>query len=377
MKVLKTNKRLSKTEREDAILIALVELFIKTNKPVGSSSLQEKLHSLSPATIRNYFVKLEEKGFLKQQHSSGGRIPTYLAYKEYASIYENNLEKEEKFLSEKLKKETKEVTSFLHMAAELLSETLSLATFISSPHFDQDFIQDVKLIQLDKTRILCISITEFGQIKTEMLYLNEEINNLKNIENFFLWRLNKASKPFFQTEKDLKLAQHLYNEAMLRHFIGYNASDIYRTGLSKLLSYPEFKDTSLLADSLSLIENPIHISRLIKESAKKDGISYFIGDDLKSFGTSEIAIALIPYYINQTAIGSIAILGPIRMNYKEVFSTLHLFSKYISETLTKSVYKFKISFKAEESFKNKFLSYNNSILLEDKNRSRDVKKTRK
>ncbi|HEX4839979.1 MAG TPA: heat-inducible transcriptional repressor HrcA, partial [Rhabdochlamydiaceae bacterium] len=71
-----------KDKREKWVLLGLVELYLETGKPVGSNTLRENgFDSLSSATIRNYFSKLEEDGFLKQQHSSGGRIPTSSAYR--------------------------------------------------------------------------------------------------------------------------------------------------------------------------------------------------------------------------------------------------------------------------------------------------------
>ena len=81
-------KRLVKQDKEAAILFGLIELYIKTNEPVGSNSLKEKgFDYMSSATIRNYFAKLEEKGLLTQQHASGGRLPTAKAFKLYAEKY--------------------------------------------------------------------------------------------------------------------------------------------------------------------------------------------------------------------------------------------------------------------------------------------------
>src|SRR5579872_5172493 len=83
-------KKLPKTDREQAVLLGLVELYLRTGKPIGSQTLQENgFESLSSATIRNYFSKMEEKGLLKQAHTSGGRIPTEKAYRLYADQHLN------------------------------------------------------------------------------------------------------------------------------------------------------------------------------------------------------------------------------------------------------------------------------------------------
>ncbi len=81
-------KRIGKQDRERKVLLGLVDYYIKTGKPVGSNTLKEVgFEELSSATIRNYFANLEEEGYLSQSHSSGGRIPTNLAYRTYAHAY--------------------------------------------------------------------------------------------------------------------------------------------------------------------------------------------------------------------------------------------------------------------------------------------------
>jgi heat-inducible transcriptional repressor len=81
-------KKPTKDERERLILFGLVDLYLQSGKPIGSNTLRENgFEALSSATIRNYFAKLEEEGLVKQQHSSGGRIPTATAYKIYAEAH--------------------------------------------------------------------------------------------------------------------------------------------------------------------------------------------------------------------------------------------------------------------------------------------------
>ena len=78
-------RKLPKGDREQAVLLGLIELYLQHGKPVGSQTLQENgFDSLSTATIRNYFGKMESEGYLKQQHTSGGRIPTQKAFRLYA-----------------------------------------------------------------------------------------------------------------------------------------------------------------------------------------------------------------------------------------------------------------------------------------------------
>lgn len=376
-------KKPAKDQREKQVLLGLVELYLQTGKPIGSNTLKENgFENLSSATIRNYFARLEEDGYLKQQHSSGGRIPTHLAYKIYA---ENSLktavleDKERDHLHTQLFKQTREIAAYLQHAAEVVSQETRCAMFLSAPRFDQDFVLDIKLVSIDHSRCLCILITDFGLVHTETLYTEKKLSNhsLKRIEAYFHWRITGMDKPVLSPEEEL-LAERFYKEIMLRHIVSYtnfSAEDIYKTGFSRLLSYPDFNDASALASGLALFENPNQLRALLKECGTAGELCCWIGDDLQMLApnVSACSVIAIPYRINQTVAGAMAILGPNRILYKRLFGILQTASDYISETLTKSMYKFKITFRQPQAapldFKNQnpnFRDQTRCLLLEDK-----------
>lgn len=349
-------KKLPKTDREQAVLLGLIELYLKTGKPIGSHTLQENgFETLSSATIRNYFSKMEMQGYLKQQHTSGGRLPTDKALRLYTNTYQSQgiIEKDQEEALEKIfKKESKEIATFLNQAADALSALTQCAVFISSPRFDQDFIQDVKLLQIDSIKLLSVLITDFGLIHTETIYLERAVDAsfLRTCEEYFLWRMNKGEKPMFRTDAEAKMAQRIYNEIMVRHVVGYANfpnEEIFRTGLSKLLAYPEFNDAAALANSLSLLEDETQMRAILRETIKNNELSSWIGDELCPHvpASSECTIIAIPYRINQTVAGSIALLGPTRLPYRNLFGLVRAFSEKISRALTNSIYKYKITFR--------------------------------
>ncbi|MBS0629744.1 MAG: heat-inducible transcriptional repressor HrcA [Verrucomicrobia bacterium] len=350
-----TLKRPPKDEREKQVLMGLVELYLETGAPVGSSTLRDYgFEHLSSATIRNYFSTLEKGGYLKQQHSSGGRIPTEEAFKLYVQM---NLskpdikEKEASAIREKLSKSTREVASYLQRAAEVLAESTQCAVFLSSPRFDQDFVLDIKLVEIDSNRCLCVLITDFGMVHTEILYLEKGIShaNLNRISHYLQWRISGIEKPKLNAEEE-KLADFFYKEIMLRHIVTYSnfsVEDIYKTGFSKLLSYPDFNNATSLASSLSLFENEGDLRTLLKQSCEKQELCCFLGDDFKMLATelSGCSIIVIPYRIHQTMAGAIALLGPNRLPYRRLFGIMETAAEALSQTLTSSLYKFKISFR--------------------------------
>ncbi len=375
-------KTSGKQERELKVLLGLVDYFIRSGKPVGSNTLKEAgFDNLSSATIRNYFANLEETGYLKQLHTSGGRVPTEKAYRLFAKEHLDQQTLEEK-IAERLNQiksyENKEIAAYLNTAVELLSQLTQTAVFISAPRFDQDFIIDIKLIGIDATRTACILVTNFGAIHTEILYTEKKLSNfaIKRIENYFHWRLSGLDRPENLEDDEEAVAQKFYNEVMVRYIVGYShyyEEEIYRTGFSRLLHYPDFETPTALANSLGLFENIPGMRLLLKETERHGHIRYWVGEDLLPYSASSpnCAVVAIPYCINQKVVGALGLLGPMRVPYRELFGTIDYFSHCVSEALTKSLYRFKITFRQpqeKDQAEQPILAHTSSILLEDKTR---------
>ncbi len=373
-------KRGGKQAREHSVLIGLIEYYIETGKPVGSNTLKEcGFEDLSSATIRNYFANLEKKGLLTQAHSSGGRIPTDRAFR----LYGHEILETDTFLPEIGEaEESREIAAFLQESAEKLCHLTGYPVFLSAPRFDHDFVADVKLVPININRCLCVLITDFGVIKTEIIHLDQKLTTFftKKMEGYFHFRLTGHDKPENLTTEEEQTGQRLYNEVMVRYIVGYSNfidEELYRTGFSKLLNYPEYHDTTLLASSLALFENSHALRLMIRETMKKNTLNFWISDDLNRFTseTPDCTIIALPYAINHQPAGAIGIMGPTRLPYKKVFSLVKAMAGHISQTLTKSVYKFKITFRQPhegtlylQQEERKMLGQSRMTLLEDKRR---------
>jgi heat-inducible transcriptional repressor len=349
-------KRTAKYDRERKVLLGLIEHHIKTGKPVGSTTLKEsEFDNLSSATIRNYFAKLEEEGYLSQQHSSGGRLPTNKAYRFYAEEqFQSPIvsPENESILKEIGKSETHEIGAFLPEAAEILSSITNNPVFLSAPRFDHDFVSNLKLMPLDHNRCLCVLITNFGVIKTEVLHIDRKISSFsyKRMEAYFNWRLTEHDKPENLSIEEELIAQKFYNELMVRYIVGYSNftdEEIFRTGFSKLLIYPEMYDISTLSKSLALFENVHGMRLMLKECTKLNKLKFWIGEDLAPFSMDipECTVIAAPYHINEKAVGAIGLLTPIRVPYGQMFGAMLHFAQNISEALTRNIYKFKITYR--------------------------------
>ena len=352
-------QKFNKKQRQLGVLIGLVDHYIKTGKPVGSNTLRENgFDSLSSATIRNYFSKLEKEGYLMQQHSSGGRVPTNAAFKAYASFYQNTClvdQNDENILHTLKDYDSKEIGLQLQNAIEKLSDLANLAAFLSSPRFDNDFITQINLVTIDCHRCLCVILTNFGLIHTEVLTTEDKISSfaLKRIERYFHWRLTGQDYPEDLMKLEEILAQRFYNEIMVRYIVGYanfSHEDMYTAGFSKLLSYPEFHYAKALSDSLSLFENFSHLQQLLLSCCEDKKMKFWIGEDFP-FGSSSTncSVIAVPYRIQHSIVGAVGVLGPTRIPYHRLFGIIQVFSDYLGECLTKNIFKFKITFRNPQS----------------------------
>lgn len=362
-------KRMGKQDREKKVLLGLVEYFIKTGKPVGSNTLKEAgFEELSSATIRNYFARLEEEGYLSQPHISGGRLPTSLAYRTYADAYKDELYEVNNDPFTAIRQfESREIASLLQESAENLSRTTNCAVFLSAPRFDQDFVIDLKLLSLDVRRCLCVIITDFGVVQTEILHLPNKISSfgIKRMESYFHWRLTGLNKPENLEPEEEAIAQTFYNELMVRYIVGYSNfidEEIYRTGFSKLLTYPDLQEAGILASSLALFENAHTMRLLLRECASLNTLKFWIGENF----APNCSVIAIPYHIGNNPVGSVGILGPTRLPYRILFNYLRLFSECVSEALTRNLYKFKITFRQPHSENNLLIGKTHLKLIEDK-----------
>lgn len=349
------NSRSTKEERELKVLLALVDFYIRKGVPVGSNTLKEAgFDSVSSATIRNYFASLDNDGYLDQLHASGGRIPTAKAYRLYANEHLNNLFSKGigKQLASIKRKDNLEIASFLQECADRLSDLTSSAVFLSAPRFDQDFVIDLKLVGLDTHRALCVMVTNFGVIRTEILHADLKLSSfsIRRLEHYFQARLKVQPTTEPLEEEEILLGQKWYNEVMVRYIVGYANfidEELFRTGFSNLLEFPEFENVKDLSASLGLFENTHGMRLLLRDVMAHDRLKFWIGEDLTPFAkaTPNCTVIAIPYHIHQKPVGAIGLLGPMRLPYKEVFGIMQEISRLISEELTKTVFKHQLTFR--------------------------------
>jgi heat-inducible transcriptional repressor len=345
-----------KQQREREVLLALIDLYIEQGKPIGSNTLKEnRFPALSSATLRNYFAGLEEAGLLTQHHASGGRVPTSKAYEIYAAHYIEHppeLPKHLRLFDGLSELEGKDLHRFLNLATERLSQKSGCAAFLSSVRFDHDFIEKISLVGVDEERTLCVLITEFGQILTEVISYPEKISSftLKRMEAYMLCKVRGTIQSVEIPPEEERLAEFFYSEVMVRYLVRYSnftEAEVFRTGFAQLLHYPEFNDPLALTTGLSFFENVGAMRKLLNQCTMRGGIQYWIGKQLSAFSplADGCSVLAVPYKIGESHVGAMGILSTTRIPYQELISLLQVFSDVVSETLTKTLHRYKLSYR--------------------------------
>lgn len=353
------SKKTERSQKEKDVLLGLIDHFLLSGKPVGSHTLKDAgFEHLSSATIRNYFVKLEEDGYLEQLHTSSGRVPTEKAYRFYAEESKGKGILEEKLLHDisTLKKiASKEVAQILKTYADKLSAFTETTSFISAPRFDQDFITDIKVLPIDSARCLFAIVTDFGSVQTEILPTKDKLTSFsaKRIEQYLHSRLTGQETLHPLDPEEEIYAKEFYNELVVRFLVSYTnfmEEELYWHGFSKLLHYPDFRDPTALAESLALFENSTGMRHLVRDTIAHNQLKCWVGSDLTPFAgkESQTSVIAVPYRIHQQPVGAIGVLGPLRVPYRKIFGLLEAMSEALSECLTHNLYKFKLSFRQPE-----------------------------
>lgn len=316
------------TERQAAILQALVEEYIATAQPVSSSSLAE-LPGIrtSSATVRNELARLEELGLLFQPHTSAGRIPTDLGYRYYVNHVVNQVQPEHA-LSVIPRDPGIEAT------CRLLGELTRYTALALVPGWQEHRLQHIELAPVGADQLLVMLVTDDHQVLHSLSTVTErpdparlrQLNDLLNTE--FAGKALSALTDDALTRAVSKLPH--VPDALYRH-----APELVRRGLEQERATPrlfmegtthifeqqEFTDIPKLRALMAALQEESVFERLFS-STRPGEVKVSIGAENPHPGLEDCAVVFTSYHITEHATGRVGILGPKRMKYRQVIGTM-------------------------------------------------------
>lgn len=330
-------------DRKLTILKIIIDDFIDTAQPVGSRTIAKKYPvGISSATIRNEMADLEELGYLKQPHTSAGRVPSDLGYRLYvdAIMANEQLQKEQsEMVKALLLNNLIEVKDVISQAAALLSELTNMTAIITMPQFKKSKLSTFRLVRLVGTKVLMILVTEEGSYKAVPInFIDVEQDLLDSISLVMTARFANHNIE----EIDLRAIQRLtiaYPEfkSVVEYLVPI-IKDVFKEfdqlehvveGVNHLIDTPEFADNMKVKRMMHLLEDESIIQKLVG-NIENDGIAIKIGREIGIEELSDCSVISTAYKVNGKIAGKVAVLGPTRMGYGKVVSV----TDYIRETLS-------------------------------------------
>ena len=323
-------------KRQNEILKTIVEEYIKTAKPVGSKSVCEALNC-SSATIRNEMSFLEDVGYLEKTHTSSGRVPSELGYKYYV----DNLMKPKELTGEEvltlqtiLNNRSLELSDVITKSMEIISEMTNYTSLVLGNTSSINRLKRVETVPINESTIIAIVITDKGHIENKTINIDEnisadEIKKMVDLINNLL-----VGTPIDEVNKKLEfeikpiIGKYIKQQEMIYN-VFYNAfseirdkSNAYHfSGKTNILSQPEFNDVDKIKNIVNKLEDKNLISSIEEVN---NGVNVYIGNDSKI--DSDVTVIKTKYDINGIE-GTIAVIGPKRMEYDKVVGILDYIKK--------------------------------------------------
>ena len=324
------------SERKKLILKAIVEAHIEGGEPVGSKYImQNNLLTCSSATIRNEMAELEQMGYLIQPHTSAGRVPSELGYRFYVdSLVEQYAKttREVVQINQILKSKMSEIDQILDTASRLASTMTNYTGIAVKPRANSVNIIKFEIISIDENNFAMVMITSTGAVKTKKLKVKEKITEealrrFSELLNEMLCGLSIDMITLTQImalEEEMGAYAFLVNPAVKSIYEAMNevdSGDVRLSGVNRLLNYPEYSDTQEFGQLLGTLESKDEILNLIS-SPENDDINVLIGSESSVKVMNNSSIVFKPIKKDGRTVGIIGVLGPRRMNYKQVLKTL-------------------------------------------------------
>jgi heat-inducible transcriptional repressor len=336
------------TERQLLILQVIIDDFIHSAQAVGSRTIAKKEEiTFSPATIRNEMADLEELGFLEKTHSSSGRIPSEKGYRFYvdhllspANLNKTEIEGVHSLFAEKIF----ELEKVVQKTAQMLSQLTNYTAIVLGPEMFETKLKHIQIIPLNAESAVAVIVMDTGHVEHRTMTLPGDINasDIEKIVNILNERLKGVS--LFELEDKLYkevatvLRSQLRNyESLLKvfgpTFGAPNSEKVYYGGKTNILAQPEFNDMNKIRSLFSMIEQENVMYQLLR-SKYQHGIDVKIGQENKIQEMENCSLITASYSVGNEPIGTIAILGPTRMEYSRVISLLKLISNDMTHVLT-------------------------------------------
>lgn len=337
-------------ERKRRILQAIIDDYIDTAEPIGSRTIARKHElGLSSATIRNEMADLEEMGFLAQPHTSSGRVPSDKGYRLYVDqlMQKHELSTDEiEIIRVAMETRINELSQLIRQASAVLSRFTRYTSMATTPQMKESVIKALQVVPVESGKALVVVVTNAGVVRNNLVKISESIapDMLIQISNI----LHKKLSGLTIEQVNMRIISEIAREAdipgeLLLPILQSAAdcinqidnAEVYIEGTTNIFNYPEFRDLVKAREFMSLLDEKSSLGKLLADSADDAGIVVRIGSENDISGIKDCSLITATYSLGPAFTGSIGIIGPTRMEYPRVISSMNYIRKKINEEINR------------------------------------------
>jgi len=352
------------TLRAKRILNAVVQEYLSSGDAVGSRTVTRRYGiDLSPATVRNVMADLEELGLLKQPHTSAGRVPTDDGLRFFIDslLKVRSLSpKEREEIASRYNLFGSDLDEVLQRTSRMLSDLAQQATIVITPLPERQRLEHVEFVRLPGLRagqaqLLAVLVTSGGQVENKLIpaaelpadpgflervnnYLNERVKGktLEEIRHTVLEDLGDDKQHVDTLAAEaLRLGRAAFTptDSQPTVIVSGQAHLLDHTGSQAVSGEPPGDRMARMQRLLGALEEKERIVRLLDRALVADGIQVWLGADTPFAEVGDVSIVATPYGPGDRPVGSIAVIGPTRMNYSKVIPLVDFTAELVSRVL--------------------------------------------
>jgi heat-inducible transcriptional repressor len=332
------------TERQKLILALIIRDYIETAQPIGSRYLVENYNlNVSSATVRNDMLALSETGYLRQPHTSAGRIPTEDGYRFFVRQLMGHTElpsTTKRTIVHQFYQAGMDIDRWMRLAASVLAHQSQAASLVTAPRSERSVFKHLELISTRGRQVLMVLVLSGGEVNQQMLSLAEPISQerlsiVAQSFNDLLLGLDSESIATLSVKFDA-LEQDIIKLILgdLRHTSDMLTGEIYHDGLAHVLTEPEFETSDIARNALRVFEERQLLEELLTRTVLSNdlsGVQVLIGGEGNWEELRDFSIVLARYGAPGLATGTLGVLGPIRMPYGRTISTVRFVASLLSD----------------------------------------------
>ena len=340
------------SDRKKKILKAIIQTYLETGEPVGSRTISKYSDlQLSSATIRNEMADLEEMGLIMQPHTSAGRIPSDKGYRLYVDDMMAEKEKEVTDMKEMLIERVDRVELLLKQLAQLLAANTNYAAMIAGPRSSKSKVKYLQLSRVEEDKLLAVVVVEGNVVKNTILDIDEPLDDDELLKLNVLLNTNLAGKSLDDISLSLisgmkeEAGPHsdivaVTLEAVAEAIRSEEDEMIYTSGVTNVFRYPELVDGDKASSLIHAFEEKKELAELITDtlddgSGEKTGIQVYIGSETGVRDMENCSMVTATYELGEGLQSTIGIIGPKRMDYEKVVSTLRTLMEQLDQIYKK------------------------------------------